>query len=719
MALETRSAAILCFGSFEVDLRAGELRKQGLQIKLQEQPLRVLVVLLQRAGEVVSREELRAQIWPADTFVDFDNSLNTSINKLREALGDSAENPRFIETLPRRGYRFIAPVTSIGRKESAASSSESDGPRPQRPSWLWMFLAVAALLLAVGFGGWWLRRSSSPGIILTASLSAPSGAKFDFIGDFAGPPVLSPEGTRVAFCASSPSGGRSLWIHDLASGASQPLSGTNGATFPFWSPDAASLGFFADGKLKAIRLASSEVNVLADAPVGRGGAWGRGDSIIFSPDTHTGIFRIAATGGMPRPVTQVDPNRHTTHRWPFFLPDGRHFVYLATSHEFPRGEKGGIYIASLDGGEPRLLVQSLGNPAFASGFLLFLEGANLLARKLDLAKLALTGEAKVVASNVIFDLTTWRGVFASSQNGVLVYQTGVSQGGNLLNWYDRAGKLVQSTGERRMRWSFRLSPDGKRVAVSEGDVGMNIFVYDLANNARMRLTLTGEGDIGPVWSPDGRWIAYGKHHGGGPYNLFRKHSDGSGPEEQLSTYNHDRIPLSWSSDGRYLLYSEGTLGVGDIGAVPLFGDQKPLPVVRLGVNAYEGQFSPDGRWVAYISGQGGDQEVYVTSFPDHAGTWQVTTKGCTEPRWNLNGREIFCLSADNQLMAIEVDGRGSSFRVGAVRPLFAVPLHASAFNMWSYDVSPDSQRFLFGIDASSSNDLPLTVVVNWVSQPKM
>ena len=271
-----------------------------------------------------------------------------------------------------------------------------------------------------------------------------------------------------------------------------------------------------------------------------------------------------------------------------------------------------------------------------------------------------------------------------------------------------------------MHRTLRLSPDGKRLAVSEGGVAANIFVYDLATQASMRLTFgAGEGDTSPVWLPDGQWIAYGKHETRKNYAMHRKRADGSGGDELLSAFSRDRIPLSWSSDGRYLLYSEGSLGAGDIGALPLFGGRKPFLVVALGADSYNGQFSPDNRWVAYTSVQGGDQQVYVTSFPDHANTWQVTTKGCTEPRWNPHGHELFfCISSDNHLMSVDVDGRSSSFQVGAARPLFAAPLHTSTCNMWSHDVTGDGQRFLFAADASSSEASSLTIVVNWVPTAK-
>ena len=596
-----------------------------------------------------------------------------------------------------------------------SQASLAVAPRPRRSLATWLLPITALLLVLTGIlVARFLRRTAPPAPVVIASLSAPAGTQFAVIGDFAGPPDVSPDGTNLAFCAANPTGSRSLWIRNLATGVAQQLNGTIGATFPFWSPDGTSLGFFADGKLKTIRMASSEVNVLADTPVGRGAAWGSSGYIVYSPNTRSGLFKIPATGGAPQPITEIDRSRHTTHRWPSFLPDGKHFLYLATSHESPRGEKNAILLGSIDGGEQRQLVHSLGNPVYSSGALLFLRDGNLVAQRLNPDSLVLTGEPRVVAPNVIFDLSTWHAVFSASQTGVVAYQAGSFQGGSLLTWYDRTGKILGAVGERGMRASFLLSPDGKRLAVAEGDVSRNVFIYDLARNTRVPLTLgTGGGDLSAVWSPDGQWIAFSKHSGDTNYNIYRKRADGSGEQEQLTDSKRDSVPVSWSPDGRYILSSEGTLGAGDITVIPVDNPRHPFPLLSVDVDFYNPQFSPDGRWVSYISVQGGEQQLYITSFPDHKSTWQVTTKGCTEPRWNHNGHEIFCLSFDNKLQAIELDSRASSIQVGAVKTLFPAPLHTSTFNMWSYDVSADGQRFLFNADASTSDTSELSILVNW------
>jgi eukaryotic-like serine/threonine-protein kinase len=591
--------------------------------------------------------------------------------------------------------------------------------RARKNTWNWALPVGAVLVLVAGFvAAKWLKREPQPPPMVVGSIAPPAGMQFNLIGDFAGPPVVSADGSSVAFCASSTAGARSLWIRNLATGANQQLNGTAGATFPFWSPDGRALGFFTDGKLKTIQIASSEVNVLADAPVGRGGAWGSADYIVFSPDTRAGIFKVPASGGTPQQITKVDTSRHTSHRWPFFLPDGHHFVFLATSHESPRSDKNGIFVGSIDGGDPRMLVRTLGNASFAAGSLLFARENNLIAQKLEGDGSKLSGEARVIAQHVVLDLSTWYAAFSSSQNGVLVYHAGASQAGSLLTWYDRTGKAGGAVGERNYHDSFQLSPEGNRVAVAEGNPSRNIFVYDLARGSRMRLTFgAGEGELNPVWSPDGQWIAFSKRlNGRATYSIFRKRSDGSGEEEEISSSNRDRIPLSWSSDGHYLLYSEGTLGAGDAGAISMRGDKEDFMVVLKDSDTYNAQFSPDGRWVAYVNIQSGQQELYATSFPKHESTWQLSNAGCTEPRWSRNGREIFCVTFDNNLESIEVNGRGSSLQIGPIRRLFQAPLHTSNFNMWSYDVSADGNNFLFSADASAGDVSQLTVLANWTQR---
>ncbi len=422
---------------------------------------------------------------------------------------------------------------------------------------------AAAVVIAVALGaaaGFFLSRPTQSAQVIRTVIDPPEKTTLNLTGDAAGPPVLSPDGASIAFAARGADGRAALWVRAMSSVEAHTLPDTEDATFPFWSPDSRSLGFFADSKLKTIDLNGGSVQAACDAPLGRGGAWGAGGVILFSPQPSAPILRVSASGGTPVPVTKVDLAQFTSHRWPFFLPDGKHFLYLAIHHEHSKSANNTLYYASLDGREDRPLFRSQSNAIYAGGFLLFARANQLMAQPFNPAKGTLSGEPRSVAKGVMNDANTWHMDASASDDGLLVFGSGESADLQLV-WMARDGKQISTVADKFNNLQGAvLSPQGDRVAL-QIDTGENdIWVLDVARGVRTRLTFGPIANIGPVWSPDGKWIAYTSARTTG-FNLYRKPSDGSGAEELLATGDLQQITATdWSRDGKYLFYSHAVAG---------------------------------------------------------------------------------------------------------------------------------------------------------------
>jgi hypothetical protein len=578
----------------------------------------------------------------------------------------------------------------------------------------WMLAAAAgAGLLAVGLA--YSRIVTRPVQIVRASILSPPKMHFSFAGDNAGPLVLSPDGTKVAFVAVG-EGRPVVYVRPLDGLSATPLPGTEDATFPFWSPDSRSLGFFAQGKLKRIDIASGgSAATICNAPNARGGTWNRAGAILLAADTRQPIMRVAASGGVPVTVTKVDPAMHTTHRWPEFLPDGKHFLYFAGMHPDPHSEKAGIYFASLDGKENRRLVHTLAGARYSSGFLLFMRENSLLAQRFDPSSGRFSGEAVSVADGVQFDLSTWHGVFSVSDGNVLAFQPGGVGSATRLIWYDRAGKVLGTLGEKdNYVGPVRLSPDGRRVAAAIGDPVGDMFVFDAASGVKTRLTFSPSGNSVGAWSPDASQVLFmSNRQRSGRDSLYTKSSGGGGaeksllPEAEVGHHAND-----WSRDGRFVAYTELSPGRSSrIWILPLTGSREPFAVLpEQDGDESDAAFSPDSRWVAYQVFSSGAPTVFVAPLTGGGSKWQVSLAGGYIPRWRADGKELFYLAPDLTLMAAEVDGSGTEFHVGAVKPVF----HTQAVSnpAYSYDVSSDGQRFLVN-SLEGEGTAPITLVVNW------
>ena len=616
-----------------------------------------------------------------------------------------------------RELRWIA---SGGSGVTAAPSGRPRGRLRER----WFWAAAATLLLAALLGT--NLQPSQPVHVLRSYLPAPAEAGFDFTGDFAGPPAITPDGTAIAFCARNQKDRDSLWVQSLSELSPKKLEATEGAVFPFWSPDGKFIGFFADGHLKKIAASGGPVTVLADAPNARGGAWNQDNVILYEPDYRDSLWRIRASGGSTARFTKFEAGKHTTHRWPVFLPDGKHFLFFATNHS--GGSEQGIYFGSVDDGSYQHVVEADSQAQYASGYLLYHTQSQLLAQKFDASAGTLSGDPMPVAGTVEYDSGTWHSSFAASQNGVLIYEAGSKTLGLDLFTLDRTGKKLSATAQRGFyKGSGRYSPDGKRMAVSEGDPQADIWVYDLARGSRTRLTFGGASYLMPSWSADGQRVVYMKQAGITVMtgtSLCARLASGGGQEETLMTGDPSgqvrtlSLP-QFSPDGKFLLHMEQSGPGGAVWVLPLTGDAKPFPIVQPETpqsRIIQYRLSPDGRWLAYTSTQSGREEVYVTHFPSGAGRWQVSQADGTFPAWRGDSREIFFVSiADGNLQSASLNPKNEDFDFNPVHPLFPVSYVSPAGT--PYDVSPDGQRFIFATYPGGAST-PLVLVNNWMADLK-
>jgi Tol biopolymer transport system component len=556
-------------------------------------------------------------------------------------------------------------------------------------------------------------------------LLPPDGATFNLIGDEGGSVAVSLDGTRIAFVALGGQGKTQVWVRPLGSLTSTAVDGTDGATFPFWSPDGRSIGFFAGGKLKTVTLDGSHAPVvLCDAPFGRGGSWSSRGVIIFAPTSHSAIYRIPVRGGEPKPVTIVDSSTHTTHRWPKFLPDGEHFIYLAASH-FKQPTHDGVYLGSLDGRDNKLIVYTDADATYASGYLFFLRKDTFMAQRFSPETAELRGEPHATVEKVLYDPTIWKTVFDASSQGVMAYQLGDRVRGTQFRWFDRTGRQTGVLGEPSFQWEPSISRDGHRLVVGIGNGGYsNLWVYDLVRGGRMQITFSKYDSGNPVWLHRRSHILFTskRQH----YSVYEVDSRGAEPERLVLDTGIDTWPLDISPDERFLLLARG-LAIGNaksqIWVYPMSVGGQQFRFLAGEAREGEAQFSPDGRWVAYTSNESGRDEIYVVPFAVSAtvprqthsaalqGKWQISSAGGHAPRWRRNGTELFYLASDNTVMAVPVSKRSGTFAFESARPLFRA--NPGFYNV-SYDVSPDGSKFIVNT-APEERTAPITVVENWLS----
>jgi Tol biopolymer transport system component len=587
----------------------------------------------------------------------------------------------------------------------------------ERLAWgLAAILGLTALVLGIVA----LRRAPQPTRAVRATLEPPQGfslVPFDELGI-----ALSPDGRQLAFVAIAGDGSKQVFVRDLAEMTARVLPGTGGAWYPFWSPDGRHLGFFADGKLKRIDLRGGAPQAVADAPSGRGGSWGRGDVILFTPSVTSGIHRVAATGGAVVPVTRNDTESETSHRWPHWLPDGRQFLYMLRARVSRTSEVGRLMLGSLDSPQGRLLVEDATNAVYVEpGYLIYGRAASLYARRFDAAKGAFTGEpVPIVQERLSFWAPKNLVVFAASASGTLVYLPEAVPK-TTLRWYDDDGRPLAALGGPAYHWSPRISPDGSKVAFVSSESGgaqaspsSDVWITDLQYQRTFRLTQKSASYGGPAWSWDSSRLVFSCQPRG-VQDLCARSLRESGEVESILESPNWKEMGSFLPDGRSLLFAEqDPQSSWDLKVVAL--DEKKEPRVLHSTPSEERypEISPDGRWVAYRSNETGRFEIVVRPLLGSYEQWQVSAGGGNQPRWRGDGRELYYAAPDGYLMAVSIETR-PVFRPGAPRRLFPLPERPDRDAPIFEDVMPDGTRFLLNVPIEARSSVGFHLVVNWRS----
>jgi serine/threonine protein kinase len=524
--------------------------------------------------------------------------------------------------------------------------------------------------------------------------------------------AISPDGRKLVFSAESDTGLR-LWLRLLDSVSAKPLTGTDGGFFPFWSPDNQSIGFFANGRLVRLDIDSGLVRTLADAPNPEGGAWNRDGTILFAPNQTGPLFRVSTSGGKPEPVTKV-AEQQAGHTFPVFLPDGHRFLFYVT------GSRPGVYAGQFGSSTIQHVLDADAPAAYSSaGQLLFINQRTLFAQDFDPVKLVLSGSPSPVAQQIIFDpIAAIFAAVSASAAGPIIYRAGMAGGQRQFAWFDRSGKVIGAVGgpDNAIPAGPSISPDGRRMAlyrVASGNT--DIWMLDLVRGLLTRFTFDSAVEGNPVWSPDGKYVAFNSNRSG-VYDIYRKAASGTGNEELLLATPQNKAPLDWSPDGRFVLYRSPGVTTGfDLWALPVDGERKPFPVAQTNFEERDGQFSPDGKWVAYQSNESGRTEIVVQPFPAPGSKLQVSTNGGAQVRWRHDGKELFYVAFDGRLMAvpIRIGVDGQSVETKPPVPLFATRIGGAIQGTarQQYDVSADGQRFLMNTVTEAATP-PITVILN-------
>jgi len=611
----------------------------------------------------------------------------------------------------------LSGLTSSQTLTSALPATKASSNNRERLAWIVAGACLLGFLAALPFAIGFLRKARVDERVFSLSLLPPDSVNMSGIVSAM---ALSPDGRRLAFVGSS-EGQNRLWVRSLDSLSAQALSGTEGASsagLPFWSPDSRFVGFIAGGKLKKIDASGGPPQTLCDVGANRGGTWSRDGVIVFAMGGNGPLYRVSAEGGEPTPVTTLDKSRsETSHRWPFFLPDGQHFLYFARSTQV---EAGGIYVGSLDAKQAKqLLPTTLLNAVYASpGYLLFVRDKTLLAQRFDADKLQLSGEPFPVAEHVASNPGLARGAFSVSENGVLAYYSGSGDLNQPL-WFDRGGKQIGSLGELGLYFTLGLSLDGKRAAVNRADqqLGTNdIWLFDLLRGVPLRFTTDPAGDSNPLWSPDGSRIVFTSNREG-VGNLYQKITSGGGNEELLLKSSDEKWPDDWTADGQFIVYQTfNPKTKWDLWLLPMSGDRQPTKFLETQFNEQQAHFSPDAKWIVYTSDESGTPEIYARTFPATDAKWRVSTGGGCQPAWRRDGRELFYIASDRKLMAVDVK-LGTTFEASVPKTLFETRVLSLTDFGNHYAVAADGQHFLIN-STNETNASPISVVVNWTANLK-
>jgi Tol biopolymer transport system component/DNA-binding winged helix-turn-helix (wHTH) protein len=706
------------FDDFRLDIALRKLWRNDERLVLPSRAFEALRILVEAQGKVVDKETLVRTIWP-DSFVG-DDSLAQTISSLRKALGDNPSEPRYIRTVARLGYRFVGNCvwTPTAKPEAAGTVSSPVVPTVPQPVLVsraesrfgFRALLVTVVVAVAGFAAviQVSRPRSQNHDLRILSVLPAAGMSVDSA------PVVSPDGRQVAFVAKDQNGRRLLHVRDFGATEATALPGTDDANEPFWSPDGKQLGFFGHHELMRVLLAGGAPTKVTDAAggevlsgtTGAGGTWNRDDEILFAPSAFSGLYRVPAKGGVPVPVTKINPAAgERGHRWPYFLPDGHRFVHtvVGANHETT-----GIYLRSLDSSDVARLLPDRSRAIFAADHLLFRRNDALMAAAFDGRRGQVAGRPIKVA-NAIAVRTDEDQIAATAADDVLAYVSRADS--TRFAWFDRAGNLLRSFESSTGLGNPALSPDENEVAGTRKDPDSGIaqmWRVDLRRDMVSRM-VSGPQNINQLlWSSDGNEVVFSSGS-----DLYRRPAGGSGLGTLLLHTDEAKFAHAWSRDGRFLVFTTTTADGWDLWLLPLVGDRKPTPLVKTRFNEFHAQISPDGRWLAYASDETGAYEVYVQRFPTAEQHHRISSNGGSEPQWRGDGRELFYLSTDGKLMSVDL-GNGEMFDSIEPRPLFQARV-GSTIARNHYVAARDGSHFLINTLPEPTAPVPITVELNWTN----
>lgn len=706
------------FGPFRMDLSSYELLRDDRKVELTSKVFDTLMVLVRNRHRVVVKEELLSTVWP-DTSVT-DDSLIQSISALRRALGDDAANPKYVSTVARRGYRFIAPVVEWTEPfrpaeiSSAAPTTATRGVAPPpvnilvfggRPLLQWGLAGLALLTV-----GWLVGRNAPADTTATAptgvfrfSQTAPTGSKLASGG------ALSPDGRHIVFSAEDAGTGRArLWVRGLDAEQPHIIEGTEGASRPFWAPDNQFIGYFADGKLKTVAVSGGRSTVLATVgPRPAGASWSPRGQIVYST-WLSGLSTIRAAGGTPARLTELG-EQEVAHAWPQFLPDGDRFIYSVISS---RGKPPEIVAGRLS--QPQrtpVLAADAGAVFSPAGYLIFSRSGLLTAQRFDPDTLRLSDDPFTVVSGRVETPSMTNGTMLSaSGSGLLAF--GGATGESELAWFDRTGRRVAGLESSVALHNPVVSQDGRQVFGNTYPPAQSgIWVVDVERGATSRLIPDGSM---PMLSPDGNQVGFSSTRAANTFGLYtRDLGIGTGTDTPIIVTAERKAITDWSRDGQFMVYQTSASETGqDLWAAPRRGSAGAFPLIKTAANEIQGRLSPDGRWIAYASDESGRWEVYVQEFRSGSLRQTISPAGGAEPQWRGDGRELYYLAEDHALMTVAVTS-GPTLRVGKPEVLFRPQVVGEPTTYRShYAVTQNGQRFLVDVMKDSALD-PITILLNW------
>ena len=702
------------FGPFKVDVAARKVSRGHTAVALPSRAFDTLVYLIEHRDRLVDKEELLRAVWH-DVIVT-DDSLIHAISVLRRALADHPDPSPLIETIPRRGYRFVCSVEAVDERPPAPSAERRStaGTRGALPAvlktilvriqpWRLLWPAVAALTLA-GLAGLATWRAPSPTSEAQTTIRLfqppPPGTAIVSGG------VLSPDAEHLVFVAREVSSGKSaLWLRRLQSSEVKRLRGTDGASKPFWSPDNRQIGFFAADGIGVVNLTGESTRTIARGDISpAGAAWGENDTIVFA-DWSTGLFAVHASGeGGVRQLRRLDRDaQEIAHTWPQFLADGRHFLYHAMSLDPART---GVYVASIDDSTTKMLLATESPAVFAPPrYVMHIQNGMLIAEEIDLGRFETTGRSILLARGVSLP-SLGDGDIVSASANLVAFREGARR--QNLAWFDRTGARLGTLSVPTTLFNPRVSPDETTVlATSSVTNDPGLWLAKLGREEYTRLETDA---IAPLWAPDGRHVAFTSRSG---VDLLVRPTASDGFSTPLLRGGAIKILSDWSPDGDAIVYTQGSEETKlDLWTVSI-GSGRAAPLLATPFNEMQARFSPDGRWIAYASDESGTLEVYVRRYPELDQKQRISPAGGGQPQWRPDQRELFFVSANRELMAVEVSA-GESLALGAPRALFRPPLGGGPTDARDhYAVTANGNRFLVDSAAADEDRGPITLIVNW------